>query len=194
MREVKLYGHLARQFGRVFRFDVASPAEAVQALRANFPGFEAALVGHRPGYRVFVGKQNIGADDLHFQGGSTIKIVPVVAGAGRGGLGQIILGAVLLGLTFWNPLGLFAGEFAALGGLGLKGIGTAMMLGGVAQMLFSPPVSEGPQERPENKPSYAFNGPVNTTAQGNPVPICYGRLMVGSQVISAGLSVEQVAP
>lgn len=39
----------------------------------------------------------------------------------------------------------------------------------------------------ENKPSYNFNGAVNTTAQGNPVPLGYGRMIIGSAVISAGI-------
>ena len=38
-----------------------------------------------------------------------------------------------------------------------------------------------------NTPSYLFNGAVNTTAQGHPVPIGYGRLIVGSAVISASI-------
>jgi predicted phage tail protein len=66
-------------------------------------------------------------------------------------------------------------------------------LGGVAQMLAPQPASNEPSERPENQPSYTFNGAVNTTAQGQPVPLGYGRLVVGSAVISAGIDVDQVA-
>ena len=47
-------------------------------------------------------------------------------------------------------------------------------------------------EKPENTPSTYFDGAVNTTAQGHPVPIGYGKLIVGSAVISAGLTVEEV--
>ena len=76
----------------------------------------------------------------------------------------------------------------------ISSIGFSMVMGGVSQMLFSPPQAQsGGMERPENKPSYAFDGAVNTAAQGNPVPLCYGQLIVGSQVVSAGLSVEQIA-
>ncbi len=41
-----------------------------------------------------------------------------------------------------------------------------------------------------NLPSYTFNGPINTTAQGNPVPLGYGRMIVGSAVISAGITAD----
>ena len=36
-----------------------------------------------------------------------------------------------------------------------------------------------------------FNGPVNTVSQGNPVPVGYGRLKIGSAVISSGLERDQ---
>ena len=55
------------------------------------------------------------------------------------------------------------------------------------QMLTKTPKFEAGADRPDNKPSYAFDGPLNTTAQGNPVPLAYGKILAGSQVISAGL-------
>jgi predicted phage tail protein len=33
---------------------------------------------------------------------------------------------------------------------------------------------------------------VNTTAQGHPVPVGYGRMIVGSAVISAGIDVDEI--
>jgi len=41
--------------------------------------------------------------------------------------------------------------------------------------------------------AFGFSGPVNTTAQGNPVPIGYGRLIVGSVVISAEILASDIA-
>jgi len=71
-------------------------------------------------------------------------------------------------------------------------MGVSLVIGGVSQLLFSPQTQTQSAEREENKPSFIFNGAVNTTRQGNCVPICYGRMIVGSQVISAGLSVTQL--
>jgi predicted phage tail protein len=54
------------------------------------------------------------------------------------------------------------------------GLVASMALGGVVQML-SPQVSGlRMRQEPDNKPSYAFGGPVNTTASGNPVPCFMG--------------------
>ncbi|HNQ32149.1 MAG TPA: hypothetical protein PKJ93_00055, partial [Methanoculleus sp.] len=36
-------------------------------------------------------------------------------------------------------------------------------------------------------------GPVNTMAQGHPVPVGYGEMIVGSAVISAGIEIDEVA-
>ncbi len=194
MRKVQLCGHLGKKFGRVFELDVNSPAEAIRALRANFPDFEAYMYKHsEPGFRVYVGKYNVGDEELSASSvDTTIKFVPVVRGSGKGGIGQIILGALLIAAAFYTGGASLAGgalTTTALGGMALS-FGASLIIGGVTQMLTSSPGAIS-QNSVNNQPSYAFNGAVNTTAQGNPVPILYGRLIVGSQVISAGLSVDQ---
>ena len=40
--------------------------------------------------------------------------------------------------------------------------------------------------------SYLFNGPVNIINEGGPVPIGYGRLIVGSQTIMSAYDVRKV--
>jgi predicted phage tail protein len=199
MRTVRLYGHLAARFGRVHRLDVRTPAEAVRALCATRDGFRAHLIAHsRPGYRVLVGRQALTLDALALPADDDIRIVPVTAGAGRGA-GQILLGAALVAVgVATGGFGLAAGAAWSAGAATFAGyiagnLGMALILGGVVQMLAPQPKTPGTPERPENRPSYAFDGPVNTTAQGNPVPVCYGRLIVGSQVVSAGMASEEYA-
>lgn len=194
LRTVRLYGHLGERFGREHRFAVTSAAEAVRALRANFPGMDAALVGHRPGYRVWVGGTARGPEDLWTPGAGPIRIVPIVAGAKDKGPLQIILGAALIAAPVLFGAGPVLFGTTTLGSVATS-LGISMVLGGVSSLLFAPPRAEtSATERPESRPSYIFDGPVNTTVQGNPVPIGYGRLRVGSQVVSAGLSVEVLPP
>lgn len=198
MSTVLLLGELGQHFGKRHRFDVRSPAEAVRALVANFADFERFILQSKErhlGYRVLVGKEAISEQDLHGPvGANTITIAPVIAGAG-GKFGQIILGVALIAASFYLPttalfsIGSFAPSIASLS----FSIGLSLTLGGVAQMLAPQPASNEPSERPENQPSYTFNGAVNTTAQGQPVPVGYGRVVVGSAVISAGIDVDQVA-
>ena len=192
MVTILLYGHLAKAFGRRHRYAIRTPQEAVKALCANKKGFRAHLIQHsKPGYRVLVGKEPRDLETLAYPADDVIRIVPVVAGAGRG-LGSIILGAALIFSAPWLSSTMLSANIALETGYTLgfmaKGLGTALVLGGVSQMLTPVPKSAKMAERPTNLPSFVFDGAVNTTAQGNPVPVCYGRMIVGSQVISAGLS------
>jgi predicted phage tail protein len=101
------------------------------------------------------------------------------------------LGAALIAVSWWNPMG-WAAAGSFLSQATLYSVGTSMILGGVAQMIAPTAKAQDPSERPENQPSYVFNGAVNTTAQGHPVPVGYGRLIVGSAVISAGIDVDEI--
>lgn len=197
MITVRLYGHLARKFGRVHKLHVRTPREAVRALCANFPEFKGHVLSHNePGYHVRVGKEYRDEEGLEFPAGDEVRIVPAVGGAGSAG--KIILGAALIYLTMGMgaPLASMAigsGSSLAIGAVSVAGkIGVSLVLSGVASLMFPAPKAQS-TERPENKPSYAFDGPVNTVAQGNPVPICYGRLIVGSQVVSVGIETGDIA-
>lgn len=194
LKTIRLYGDMGKRFGRVHRFAIGSPAEAVRALMANYPAFRAYLANNlETPFRVLVGKEAVGADQLADPAGSSevIKIVPLVVGAGN--FGKIILGAALI----YFSAGI-AAPFAGLGvtAAGVASFGFSLILSGVSGLLFKPPKpkSAASSERPNNQPSYIFNGAVNTVAQGNAVPILYGGpMIVGSQVVSTGLSVEQIS-
>lgn len=195
MLTVKLYGHLAEQFGATHKISANTPAEVIRAFCANYKDFKKSVVQDGKAlYKIIVGRENRSdTEQIHLGASKVVKIVPVVAGAG--GLGKVVLGAALIVASFYMPTyfttqGLFAAtNLSSIA----SSIGWSLVLGGVSQMLFSPPkMKMNSGERPENLPSYAFSGAVNTTGQGNPVPICYGRLRVGSQVISSGLSVAQL--
>lgn len=192
LREVRLYGGLGRQFGRVFRLAVATPAEAVRALCAVLPGFEKAFLGRdgRAAYHVYVGRgalrRDIPEDEAAAPLGAAdpIRLVPVVAGAKRAGARQTIVGYVLT----WVGYAIFLTVNPTLGAA-INQIGYAMILNGVAQMLSPQRLKEA---RVENAPSYGFDGALNNTEQGGPVPLLFGRVICGSVVVSQGLSTEEL--
>lgn len=213
LRTIRLYGYLGAQFGRVHRLAVASCAEAVQALCVLLPGFEREMMTSKDrgvGYACFLGKRNLTEERLRDPvGQADIRIAPVVMGSKRGGLGQIIIGAIIVIAAVWTggaagaaagAGGASAAGGAAAGGAGFLGVtggyalaaqlGVSMMLGGVAQLLAPTAKGLSTKDGPDNGSSYNFNGPVNTTAQGNPVPLLYGELIVGSATISAGIYSE----
>lgn len=188
LRTIRLYGKLGARFGRMHRLAVESTAEAIRALCVLVPGFERELMtSHQRGvrYACFLGKQNIGKDDLALTGGvADIRIAPVLAGAKSGGVLQFIVGAVLVvaGLVITG------GTFGAASPFGsaLISMGISMMVGGVVQML-SPQPKGASSDSVDNGQNYNFSGAINRMAQGGPVPILWGRMEVGSAVISGGI-------
>ncbi|WP_332857020.1 tail assembly protein [Pasteurella multocida] len=202
IRKIRLKGELGKRFGKVHKLAVKTPAEAIRALCVLKEGFKEFLLNsekHGIVYRFLVQKEDIDGTPEEFQmqyGAKTeFHLIPVFRGSKRGGLFGLIAGVALIGLAIWNPFG-----WAAIGGTGMfagtaimpLAIGASLALGGISQLLTPIPKMDGPQERPENQPSYLFNGAVNTTQQGQPIPLLYGEFIVGSAVVSAGLTDKEI--
>ncbi|MDQ9128544.1 tail assembly protein [Serratia fonticola] len=187
-RMVRLYGILGAKFGRIHKLVISTPKEAIKALSIIIPGFERFLQTAKERgltFSIFIGKKNIGKDELEFSGCEDIRVAPMIIGSKKAGAFQTILGAVLVvvgAVLNFTP-------FAAMSPY-LYMSGASMMLGGVVQMLSPQQGGLARRESPDNKPSYAFGGPVNTIAQGNPVPILYGKRRIGGAIISAGIFAE----
>jgi len=207
MKVVKVYGALRKRLGQCrFQFEADTPAQAIKALCANFPGLDKWLIDSEQdgvSYRVTIGKERIGEAEagallLPWSERDVFSITPVIAGAGQG-VGQVLAGIGLVALALINPFGA-----AAIGTLGLSApilvntlvgaIGASLLLGGVAQMLSPAPTFSGFERGKEaaRLESFTFSGITNTVQQGMPVPICYGRCYIGSAVISSGLDVDQL--
>lgn len=215
MKTIKLYGHLGKKFGKIHKFEVKTPAEAIRALKANIPGFTSYVVKHNlPGYKILVGDDNRSDPEmLHYPADNNIKIIPVIQGSG-GDWGMVIIGVVMIAAAVAMPYAAAAiaqsgSFFAAAGGsitaaasaastlttvagmasTALMTVGTALTLGGVSSLLFSPSTpTAGQSNSPDQISSSHFNGPINLAQQGNPIPLAYGRIRIGSQVISAGIT------
>jgi predicted phage tail protein len=183
MTTIQLTGSLAKKFFRTKDYLLGSEScnEAFSALRATIDGFSEEIkrldrLGMR--FAIYRNKKNVGEKDFQIGGTRVIKIVPVVQGAKRGGILQTVLGAVIIAV----------GVYSQQPGIVAAGVG--MAAGGVIQML-SPQASGLRQSAsPENMPSYAFGSAKNTTASGNPVPICIGRRRWGGAIISASIYAE----
>lgn len=185
---VYLYGHLGKTYGKKHLLNVASPAEAIRAFSANYKDFRQKVIDGG-GYRVLAGSEERDIDGITLPTSKSIKIIPVVAG--KGGFGKIIAGAALIGASFYLPGATYFSAFSSFAfdaSAIASSVGLSLLLGGVSQMLFSPPKphAAGAAERPENRPSYNFNGAINTTGQGGAVPLAYGKVGIGSQLVSAG--------
>lgn len=189
MVKVKLYGKL-RQFGREFEVSVRSTAEAVHALCVMIPAFGEYMKNadkYGVEFAVFNGKRNITEEELILGAKPEVRIAPVYGGRKNSGLFQTIIGAALV------VAGYFTGGTTSATGLAMMQMGAALAVGGVVQMLTPAAKGLATKQDSENAASYAFGGPVNTTAQGTPVPVFYGEREVGGAVISAGIFAEDAS-
>lgn len=154
-REVKVYGPLAKFVGqRKFLAEVSSAGEAVRMLLANFPGLERHMADQH--YKVIVDGYDSGLEELHYPASQTIRIVPVLGGAG-GGTGKILAGVALVaaaivlapagagflglgaGLKASVASGLATGFISAGVSTAVGAIGVSLILGGVSQLLSPTP-------------------------------------------------------
>lgn len=181
MTTIKLSGSLAQKFGRLHRRQVGSGDtwEGFRALKATIDGFEEEIrrldrLGMR--FAIFRNRKNVGADEFGMGGAREIRIVPVIEGSKRGGILQIVLGVVLIAASYF--------------GAPTAPAGIALLAGGVIQMLSPQAAGLKQSASPENMPSYAFGSAKNTTASGNPVPICIGERRWGGAIISASIYAE----
>ena len=134
------------------------------------------------------------------------------------GIGLIAISFLLPGAGLFGTVGLFGAGQAAVGvstiavlnaaavGTALSAIGASMILGGVTEML-SPQLDIGNlggantrddlrATRPESvnrgadgQQSYAYLGAQNTVGVGATIPVAYGKVLIGSHVISADVDV-----
>lgn len=173
MTTVKIHGILAKDVGQEFLMDIGKTSQVIEAIDANRPGFIKKLNSlSRKGfyYSLVVDGKRIENAHKFFKSKKPkkIDIVPVISGSG------IVAAVVAIGK--WIALNQALASFA------LFIISTAV------QMLLAPK-----QETPDIKAteastrglerSFEFSNKQNLAAQGVPVPIGYGRLRIGSQII-----------
>lgn len=185
MVNVRFYGSL-KQFGTEFRLDCKTPAEVVQALTSQIPKLRQFI--QQGLFTVRVGREYLDNRYLeqglnqHLKDNSTVHFTPVLKGSKKAGLFQTIVGAVMV----------VVGAFTSwVGGAALIAGGIGLMAGGVAQMLTKmPSMSTGKDA--ERKQSTSFSNLSNMAAQGRPMPLAYGRIRVGSLIISQGVETMDI--
>ena len=186
LKTIKLYGILAKKFGKEFKLNVENTREAMRALSVKVPGFEHFMLhAHEQGleFAVFQDKQNISESEIDMStSAKVIKVVPKVKGSG--GVVQTIIGAVLIVVGVLVTIGTLGG--GAPLGAALIGAGIGMMVGGVAMMLMPKVDNTQDENQDGNRANKGFGGAVTTVAQGNPVPVLYGQREVGGFIASAG--------
>lgn len=208
MNTVYLHGELGEKHGTCFPLAVKTVREAFHALAVQLEDFEEdvregayRIVRTRNGDETEVDEQllDLGMSDTR------VDIYPAMAGA-KSSLGKIVLGIAVIGAAVVTAgmaaapgvalLGTGGAMGAGIGFLGLTyggiaAFGVAMALGGVA-MAFAPSPKGLSSEAAAQTSSFIISSPVNSQAQGGPIPIIYGYVLVGSIVGSSELTIDQL--
>jgi predicted phage tail protein len=192
MTKVYLEGAMGKQFGREWELEADSVPEALRIIDANKPGVFNWIrdsLNNFPYYKVVCEytdgrKEDLDSDTLWAtRKPESIYIVPVIEGASAGT--RFVIGAILA------VVGYGTSWFSGPVGAAIGNIGVALMLGSVIEALSPKPTQSDPSAR-KDKTSYYFDGPVNTSVQGVPVPLIYGKIRAGSHAISASLTIDQL--
>lgn len=212
MKTVHFYGEMAEKFGDKLVLHVNSVPETVRLMEANYPGEFMPFLRDRKFY-VLLGDEIENATSMNeemlpmFVGKKDIHILPYVEGGGGGkngkGVFTIVLGIALVatgvglglaaasaGTSFGAAMGASTGVFGITYG-NVAMFGASLIFQGASSLLTHAPKASGLTGTASN-PSFLFNGAVNSVQEGGPVPICYGRFMAGSIVVSGGLSFVQL--
>ena len=198
MEEVKkiyLYGALGKRYGNCIELAINTPLEAVRALCLMIKGFQKEF--EKYDYKIVKGELQRGwylsEETLRMNLSNEVHFIPVVAGSGgKKGLGQLITGIFIIGLAFTGigaglagVLGMTTGKLALIGGI--------LALGGLAKMnAKTPQFSMSSMEPADRRPSFVFQGATNTTEQGNVIPLVYGRIRAGSQIVAQGMDTVNI--
>lgn len=220
MINIHLYGNLAEKYGPKFKIEALTAIDAFRCLDVNFPNEfindvrdgEFRIIRGNPGKDSAV---DLEASELPIRMGSKdLHIIPMPVGSAnrKGAIIKIVLGIAIVSFAFVGA-GLAAGSIGALTA-GFKAaaftvpligtvtwgniamIGLSMLATGVMSLISPTPEinSQGYDSlNKDEKPSYIFNGAVNVSNAGGPVPWVYGLHMIGSFVMSGGITIEDIS-
>jgi predicted phage tail protein len=168
MTIIRLHGILAKEYGQNFCLNVGNPKNLLHAIDANRDGFISRIIQlQKEGcvYEIIINKKRLNnqKEPQNYDSSQIIDLVPAITGSGP---------AVFLPLFGGNAL--------------LAHIASAVFFAAVSYALTpTPEVQQIEATAQASKTSMVFSNTVNTASQGAPLPIGYGRLKVGSQVIQA---------
>ena len=176
MKKVYLHGSLGEKFGKEWTLNVRSASDAFSAINANVDGFVEYLSQRaRDGVSYTITTKNI--NEIKPDGNCLKHFVT------RNNLDMNLSSKEIhIAPMAQGSMGLFAGLtatqafFAKL----FVAIVASVVIQGILNSLFKPPK----REDPTTTKSYLFQGAQNRQQQGIPVPLGYGRLRVGSAVVS----------
>ncbi|AWD90219.1 tail assembly protein [Dickeya phage Sucellus] len=186
-----LTGELGKKFGRQFDIKARNTSEAIKSMCYQLKGFRQYM--ETINIRIKISGKNVKGDcemdavkGLLFPVGAndTVIIAPVSGGRGNNilaGAFMVIAGIVAIVLAVPSGGSSLAAWSAA--SMALAASGAVMIIGGAAMMFTKTPTSSVSSTTSSTDSNTSFSQIDNLAGSGRPVPIAYGRNLVGSFVI-----------
>ncbi len=220
--KIILHGKVGTKFGKEWDLSVRSVNEGLRAIDANSEGFFKYLTkkeNENLFFRIYKDKNSILNEselDLECSNINTVHIFPVVKGAseigagignakserkkkayrmmgyGAGGM-ALSYGLDLLGDSIGGTLG---GLLGFIADIGYEISGALLTQGAMMLLQKDPPEPPGGEDTAvvqKSTASFTFSRPLNNTTQGAVVPVGYGRMRIGSHVISSHVMNSRIA-
>jgi len=186
MTNITLHGILAKEFGESFKMKIYKAANVIKAIDVNRKNFNKRIFElSREGlnYTMIVdGKKITELEELNIQREpQEIHLVPLIMGSGGALLVAAIVGGGATAATLTGGA-LFAANVINMVIISVVSMGLQMLLAPKPEA--PAPISASTKAMAE---SFAFSNKINVATQGVPVPIGYGRLKVGAQVIQMSI-------
>ena len=189
MNTVHLVGDIGDKFGHAWSMNVANYSELIRLIDCQTEGFKQYLINAEENGIGFVFQRageyiNDESELLLSLNDEDIILTAVPLGSKGGfmasGIGKIILGIIIVVIGYFT-YGAGTEMAMALGGQ-MMAMGGMMILQGITQLLA--PTSESDKK----EEGWLMSGSANTVAQGQPVPLCYGELLVPGTPITVSYS------
>jgi len=174
MTELSIEGKLGKLLGSSWKLNVSNFVELFNALEANTQKLRNYLRGHQKEYwAIFVDGERVDADGFLYDNikNKKVKIIPILAGGAAA-----IATAIVAQMGITSTFGIFLMEFV------LTVIISTAISFGISLLIAKLLNSDDPEA--VNTTSFLFGSPENVADQGQVVPVGYGRIRVGSKVIS----------
>lgn len=181
MTTIFLHGKIAKKYGKKFKFAVSRPKDAILALDTIFEDFSKELIDlAKKGFQyslIVDSKTVLGVEDFVSKKKiNEIHLIPLICGSGA--IAAIVGGLAVLALST-----LAEGIIASI----LVAVAVSAISYGIQSLMAKPPKENNPgastATSAATSKSFMFTNKENVKQQGNPIPVGYGRLRIGSAVI-----------
>ena len=182
-RNIYLKGKMGKLFGEHWKLNAATVQEAMHGIdvqRGNkLTKYLVDCTEKGIKFHVQRGEELLDYENLTTTlGKEDLIITPIPAGAGISDVFKAIVGiALIITAIFFPPAAGLFGMSVAMTQAAMLGVGALLTMNGMMGLMT-------PKEPSEAGESHFFDGPVNNVKQGVPVPLLYGRLIVGGSPIN----------